>query len=395
MPLNIPFRGIVSLVVVWGQSVRIRAHETALELPAGQPQVHSTEDPKGPKICELPPPARRVHPEIVGHSPKFQPTERTGRGDLMKGRAPKLGDLAEVRQRRAVSAALVDSYLNHLRVERRLSKNTLEAYAADILRYHEHLESVAVSLERAGPIDIAGWLVAAARSGVSARSQARFLSAVRGFYRFLVRESVIESDPTELVDRPKLAGRLPTVLTTEEVARLLDAPALDTPAGVRDRAMLHLMYAAGLRVSELVQLDQNDLHVESGLVSAYGKGRKRRIVPIGEPALEAIDAYLVGVRPSWANDGERRVFLSRRRRGLTRQGFWKRVKRHAVVAGITKNVSPHKLRHSFATHLLAGGADLRALQAMLGHADIATTQVYTHVATERLQEVVRKHHPRG
>lgn len=297
----------------------------------------------------------------------------------------------------------VDLYLDHLRVERGLSGNTIEAYAHDLRRYIAFLEDASLRLEQVDAGAIAAFLLQLARpqgdeTPLSARSQARILSALRGFHRFLVAERHLEGDPTELVSRPKLSQRLPGVLTPEEVLRLLDMPDPTTPNGLRDRAMLQTMYAAGLRVSELVGLDLNDLHLEGGFLAAYGKGNKRRIVPLGEVALLAIDDYLELVRGRFAlkaAPGERHVFLTNRGRSMTRQGFWKNVKRYAKAAGITKAVSPHKLRHSFATHLLRGGADLRAVQSMLGHADITTTQIYTHVAADRLAEVVATHHPRG
>lgn len=289
----------------------------------------------------------------------------------------------------------LDAYLDHLKVERGLSPRTVEAYAKDLARYVAFLEERGRPLEDADPAFIAEFLLSLSARGLSARSQARYLSALRGWHRHLVEERVLSDDPTALVDRPKLGRRLPHVLTLEEIQRLLDAPRGEAPERLRDRAMLHLMYAAGLRVSELVGLELGDLNLEAGFVSAYGKGRKRRLVPIGRPAQALVRRYLSEVRPRWAKAGERKVFLTRRRAPMSRQGFWKNVKRYAAAAGITKNVSPHKLRHSFATHLLAGGADLRAVQAMLGHADIATTEIYTHVTSDRLRDAHAKHHPRG
>ncbi len=289
----------------------------------------------------------------------------------------------------------LDAYLDHLTVERGLSPRTIEAYAKDLARYVAFLEARERSLEDADPAFVAEFLLSLSGAGLSARSQARYLSALRGWHRYLVAERILEDDPTALVDRPKLGRRLPHVLSLDEVRRLLDTPAGDSPEQLRDRAMLHLMYAAGLRVSELVGLELGDVNLEAGFVSAYGKGRKRRLVPIGRPAQTLVRRYLSEVRPRWAKPGQRKVFLTRRRAPMSRQGFWKNVKRYAAAAGITKNVSPHKLRHSFATHLLAGGADLRVVQAMLGHADIATTEIYTHVTTERLRDTHARHHPRG
>lgn len=290
---------------------------------------------------------------------------------------------------------LLDQYLVHLRVERGLSPRTIEAYARDLTRFVDYLVEESIRLKKVRAAELASYLLELSGTGLSARSQARALSSLRGFFKFLVREKELADDPSALVDRPKLGRKLPGVLTRDEVLALLRAPQGDGPREVRDRAMLFTMYAAGLRVSELVGLDLNDLNLETGFLAAYGKGRKRRIVPLGGAAVERIEIYLRDVRPTWAKPATRSVFLTSRGRAMTRQGFWKRIKQYAVAAGITKNVSPHKLRHSFATHLLAGGADLRAVQTMLGHADISTTQIYTHVSSERLRKVHEKHHPRG
>jgi integrase/recombinase XerD len=290
---------------------------------------------------------------------------------------------------------LVDTYLDHLRAERGLSPNTLEAYARDIARWVGFLEEGGLGFDDVDGALIAGFLVKLSESGLSARSQARTLSAIRTLHRFLARERYTKEDPTSQVDRPRLGRRLPSVLTRDEVLRLLAAPSGSSKHHVRDRAMLHTMYAAGLRVTELVTLDLDGLNLTSGFLSAHGKGDKRRLVPLGGYACARIHEYLDGVRGAWARAGERAVFVTRRGGPMTRQGFWKIVKKHAAAAGITKNVYPHELRHSFATHLLDGGADLRAVQAMLGHSDIATTQIYTHVSGRRLQDVHERHHPRG
>ncbi|MBO6938070.1 MAG: site-specific tyrosine recombinase XerD [Deltaproteobacteria bacterium] len=289
----------------------------------------------------------------------------------------------------------VDAFLAHLRVEKGHSPHTMEGYARDLGRWRAYLDEESVGLDQAELMHVAGFLVHLAREGLSARSQARALSALRGLHGWLVRERLAPADPTELVDRPKLAKRLPKVLTVDEVKRLLSAPRGDKKNRIRDRAMLHTMYAAGLRVSELVGLDLNDLNLEAGFLSAFGKGRKRRIVPIGEVAKKHLGRYLGEVRPQWSKPGSRAVFLTSRGGPLTRQAFWKNVKKYAAEAGITKTVYPHELRHSFATHLLIGGADLRVVQTLLGHADIATTQIYTHVTGERLHDLMERHHPRG
>lgn len=295
----------------------------------------------------------------------------------------------------AATDRAVDAFLAHMRVEKAASPHTIEGYARDLARWRDHLAEEEVSLAQAELMHVAGFLVELAREGLGARSQARALSAIRGLHGWLVRERLAPADPTELVDRPKLAKRLPKVLSVHEVKRLLEAPEGDKKNRVRDRAMLHVMYAAGLRVSELVGLDLNDLNLEAGFLSAFGKGRKRRIVPIGEVARQRTERYLNEVRPQWAGPATREVFLTSRGGPLTRQAFWKNVKKYAAEAGITKTVYPHELRHSFATHLLLGGADLRVVQTLLGHTDIATTQVYTHVTGERLRDLMERHHPRG
>ena len=289
----------------------------------------------------------------------------------------------------------LDDYIQHLRVERGLSKHTVDAYASDLVRFATWLASEQVSLERADEASVAGYLVALSRRGSSARTQARALSSIRGFFRFLVQDKRHRRDPTELLEGPRLIRKLPTVLSRDEVLRLLQAPAGAKPNRIRDRAMLHTMYAAGLRVSELVDLDLGDVSLDDGFVVVLGKGNKRRIVPIGAYARVAMTEYLTEVRPKWARPASRACFVTSRGKAMTRQAFWKIVKKYARAAGITKPISPHKLRHSFATHLLAGGADLRAVQTMLGHVDLATTQIYTHVTGEHLREMHERFHPRG
>ncbi|MFO0652541.1 MAG: site-specific tyrosine recombinase XerD [Polyangiales bacterium] len=292
---------------------------------------------------------------------------------------------------------LLDGYLAHLRVERGLAQRSVEAYAGDLLRFavfvRQDLTKPFASID-AG--DVAAWLVSLSRAGISARAQARKLSALRGFYKFLLAERHVTADPTALVTGPRLPRKLPQVLTFPEVELLLAAPDATTPRGCRDVSMLQLLYASGLRVSELVGLKLTDIDLDQCVVSALGKGDKRRMVPFGEVARDALVRYLRDVRQRWAVRGESvHLFLTERGSGMTRQGFWKLLGRYARSAGITKPISPHKLRHSFATHLLERGADLRAVQTMLGHADIATTQVYTHVTAEHLRQSHARFHPRG
>jgi integrase/recombinase XerD len=293
------------------------------------------------------------------------------------------------------AAFWVDDYLEHLAIERALARNTLEAYAHDLRELVGHLEAQGRSLAEADAEQLAGFLTQLDQRAIGARSQARYLSALRGLFRYLWTTGAIARDPSELLERPRQRSGLPVVLTRAEVDALLSAPDLSEPRGVRDSAMLFTMYASGLRVSELVNLAVADVLADRGLLKVEGKGRKQRLVPIGDVALHAIARYAREVRPGWAKPAERRLFVSARGRGLTRQAFWQTVRRYVIAQGILKPVSPHKLRHSFATHLLEGGADLRAVQSMLGHADIATTQVYTHVLADRLRQVHARYHPRG
>lgn len=290
---------------------------------------------------------------------------------------------------------LLSEYLEHLRVERGLAHNTVEAYAHDLREFVTYLDEHGDALTSVGTERIASFLSALAARAIGARSQARYLSALRGLFRFLRKQRRLAADPTALLDRPKPSAGLPTVLSRAEVERLLAAPDVNDPAGLRDSAMLFTMYASGLRVSELVGLSLDGLSRAEGLVKVTGKGGKERLVPVGDVACALVERYLVGVRAAWARQGEQALFVTPRGTGMTRQAFWKIVRRRALEAGIVRPVSPHKLRHSFATHLLEGGADLRAVQVMLGHSDISTTQVYTHVMTDRLKSVHQRHHPRG
>ncbi len=289
----------------------------------------------------------------------------------------------------------IDAYLDHLRVERNLAKNSLDAYARDLNDLARHVggdrEPRSIT-----PEDLSGLMVSNVKRGFGARSSCRQLSGMRGFFRFLVRERVVPEDPTMLVERPKLPRRLPRVMSLEEVERLLGAPDLGIPRGICHAAMLQLMYASGLRVSELLNLRLADLDRQRGLVAPLGKGGKRRLVPVGEVALEYVDRYLREVRPLVASEGEATLFVSPKGGGAyTRKHFWRLVRDYAVQVGIVPLPSPHKLRHSFATHLLRGGADLRAVQAMLGHADLGTTEIYTHVARDHVRAAHSKAHPRA
>ena len=291
----------------------------------------------------------------------------------------------------------MDRFLQHLAVEKGLSRNTLEAYARDLQGYLAFLADRKIfNLEESSDEQIFSYFKLLRAKGLSARSTARTLSALRGFYKFLLQHRAISQNPLRRLRAPKAVARLPGVLTTKEVEDLLRQPDPVRPLGNRDRAMLELLYATGLRVSELVHLSVNDVNLEVGYVHAKGKGGRERIVPMGQVARQTLKGYLEGPRRDWAmRTFTATLFLGRGGRGITRQGFWKILRKHAQAAGIAKRITPHTLRHSFATHLLEKGADLRSVQSMLGHVDIATTQVYTHVSREHLKRLHQKYHPRG
>ena len=296
--------------------------------------------------------------------------------------------------------AAVDGFLQHAALERGLSARTLEAYGRDLVRFVRFAAERGVrnvgELERR---HVTGFLESLAASGLAPRSRARMLVATRRFVRFLLATGRIARDPSEGVLSPRLPRALPKLLRPEESAALLAAVTGEEPLALRDRAMLEVLYGGGLRVSELVGLPRSGLDARAGLLRVFGKGRRERVVPIGEPALDALARYLEAGRPALARAAKRpseALFLSQRGAAMSRQNFFERLRGHAVAAGIPRErVSPHVLRHAFATDLLEGGADLRAVQAMLGHADLATTQIYTHVSRGRLRELVDAHHPRG
>ena len=293
--------------------------------------------------------------------------------------------------------AALDLFLVHVRVEKGLAANTVEGYGHDLRRYLDHLAAAGVSdWARVTRRDIQDHLAGLVERGLSPRSQARALSAIRTFHKLLAAEKLAPSDPADEIDSPRRERKLPQPLSPEECVALLAAPDPRTPAGRRDRAMLELLYATGLRVSELVGLTLNDVNLETRVLVARGKGNKERLVPVGAPAAEAVKAYLAGARERLLK-GRRSpdLFVTPRGRRMTRHGFARLLDRHVRAAGIGRRVSPHKLRHAFATHLLAGGADLRAVQAMLGHADVATTQIYTHVDTTQARRLYDRFHPRA
>ena len=293
-------------------------------------------------------------------------------------------------------AELVDLYLDHLRVERALSAHTLSAYGHDLNSFVVFAEAHAEDQVEAVDLNLLGaWLAQLAEDGVSARSSARYLSAIRGMMRFLVREGTRREDPSALVQRPKFGKRLPRPLTVDEVIALIEQPDTRSLRGLRDRALLSMAYAAGLRVSELLNLTPGDLDVERGVVAAFGKGRKRRLVPVGEVAIVHLKAYLVAWRAKHGDSPPKFIFAAPSGRPFTRQMFWRVVQKTARRANIAGAVHPHRLRHSFATHLLTGGADLRTVQTLLGHSDIATTEVYTLVSSDAVQKAYLRSHPRA
>lgn len=286
-------------------------------------------------------------------------------------------------------------YLDFLIVEKGLAKNSIAGYAADLRHFGHHLAAEKLELETAGRIHLVRYFQSLRAAGISARSVARALAAIRGLYRFLTAERYLKNDPTENVENPKLWSSLPKSLPAEDVEALLAAPDTASPEGLRDKAMLELMYATGLRVSEVTKVRVDDLVLDAGFLRTMGKGSKERIVPFGEAAKEAILRYLELGRPAFDQRGDPTLFLSRLGRGFTRQSIWMKIDRYARNAGISAHISPHMLRHSFATHLLEHGADLRSVQMMLGHSDISTTQIYTHVSRARLQKMYDQYHPRA
>ncbi|PRP99565.1 site-specific tyrosine recombinase XerD [Enhygromyxa salina] len=296
----------------------------------------------------------------------------------------------------------VEDYLQHLKVERNLALNSVEAYANDLRQLLDHLGSVGVTTTaQITPPLLLGFLRALTERGLAARSQARRWVAVRGLFRWLRLENLIDVDPTQGIRMPKAGAKLPELLSRTEIDALLAAPGVDTPLGLRDTALLEFMYATGCRVSEASDLELDALHLDQGLVVLTGKGDKQRMVPLGDCALVALLAYIESGRPALierARGKARRdphVFLNCRGARLSRQGWFQRLREHAIAAGITRAISPHKLRHSFATHLIEGGADLRAVQTLLGHADISTTQIYTHLSQSHVRHAYDLHHPRA
>ena len=286
-------------------------------------------------------------------------------------------------------------FLDYLAVEKGLAKNSLAAYGTDLRHFGHFLSDQSLDLEAVERVHIVRYFQALRGAGISARSVARALAAIRGLFRFLVTERHLKKDPTENLENPKLWSTLPKSMQPSEVEALLAAPDKSTPEGLRDAAMLELLYATGLRVSELIKVRLDDLVMDAGFLRTIGKGSKERIVPFGDTAKAAIVAYIETGRGELDKHGDPHLFLSRLGRPMSRQAFWMKIVRYARQADIKAHISPHVLRHSFATHLLENGADLRSVQMMLGHADISTTQIYTHVSRARLQRMYEQFHPRA
>lgn len=292
---------------------------------------------------------------------------------------------------------LLDSFLTYLTIEKGLSKNTLESYGRDVRKFLAFLEKGQIkTVQEIKYENILDFLSDFKKKDFSDTTTVRTIVSIKQFFKYLLLEKIIKEDPTSQIHTPKMKKSIPGVISLEDVEKVLSSPDESTPEGVRDLAMLEVLYATGIRVSELIGLKLNEVNFEMGFVIVYGKGSKERIVPIGGQAQEKLKTYMTESRAVLLKEREaKELFVTRRGKGMTRQGFWKLIKNYALKAGITKDVSPHTLRHSFATHLLERGADLRTIQIMLGHSDISTTQIYTHVENERLKEIHKKYHPRS
>ena len=292
---------------------------------------------------------------------------------------------------------MLDQFLHYLTVERGYSENTIEAYHHDLRRFMNYLEQKGIrDISKVNKLNLRTFLLALKKQGLSMRTVARNQVVLRSFFRYLVLEGLLETNPSEELESPRTVKTLPEILTSREVEELLEQPNLKTPLGVRDRAMLETIYATGMRVSELIGLPLNHVNLEAGYALIYGKGSKERVVPLGSEAIGWIARYLEKVRSGLVKGKESPpLFVGRSGKGLSRQRFWKSLKGYGLRAGIKKRMTPHLLRHSFASHLLERGADLRSVQMMLGHVDISTTQIYTHVTGEKLKKVHKRFHPRG
>ena len=294
-------------------------------------------------------------------------------------------------------ANYVEEFIHYLAVERGLAQNTLESYGRDLQQFHLYLKNSNLELIRDSSRNIIlNYLNALQAKGRAVSTISRNLAAIKSFYQYLVRQRYLEKDPAANLESPKLEKKLPKILTVGEVEELLKQPNNFMPGGIRDKAMLELLYATGIRVSELISLNSADINLDMGYIKCYGRGSKERVVPLGSIAAKCVQEYINKGRPKLVRTyDETALFVNHHGNRLTRQGFWKIIKKYAQEANITKDITPHTLRHSFATHLLENGADLRSVQEMLGHADISTTQIYTHITKNRLKEVYDKAHPRA
>jgi integrase/recombinase XerD len=308
---------------------------------------------------------------------------------------PAQGDASDARPCLSFQGFL-SQFLDYIRVEKGLASNSIESYARDLKGFGQYLNRSRKSLEQVNRDFLRDFLASLYRRGLNARSVARHLVSLRNFFRFLVREGTLGHDPTAEVDAPRTGQNLPKHLSGEEVNALLEQPKSEAPAGLRDRALLELLYATGMRVSELVHLRWEDFEPNLGVVRCFGKGGKERMIPVGKSALSAVEKYVREGRPKLARKpGVPFLFLNHRGTMLSRVGFWKILSAYGRAAAIPTPLTPHLVRHSFATHLLERGADLRSIQLMLGHSDISTTQIYTHVLKERIKQVYQSHHPRA
>ncbi|PTK67361.1 site-specific tyrosine recombinase XerD [Staphylococcus borealis] len=292
---------------------------------------------------------------------------------------------------------IIEEYLKFIQIEKGLSENTIGAYRRDLKKYHIYMQENKIAhidfIDRQTIQECLGHLI---DQGASAKSIARFISTIRSFHQFALREKYAAKDPTVLIETPKYEKKLPDVLDVEEVIQLLETPDLNKNNGYRDRTILELLYATGMRVTELIQIEIDDVNLIMGFVKVFGKGNKERIIPLGDTVIEYLDTYINTVRPQLLKKTVTNVlFLNMHGRALTRQGIWKLIKQYGLKANINKTLTPHTLRHSFATHLLENGADLRAVQEMLGHSDISTTQLYTHVSKTQIRQMYNQFHPRA
>jgi integrase/recombinase XerD len=292
---------------------------------------------------------------------------------------------------------LSQQYIDYLLIEKGLSNNSIESYSHDLSVYINYLYKNKIEdINQSDTATILSWIIDLKKRGLSTKSRARHIVTLRGFYKFLIKEKLISFDPIKNIDIPKTGFALPEVITTEEMSSLLDSVKTDNPRGLRNAAMLEVLYGAGLRVSELVSMRMENINLEASFIRVFGKGSKERIIPIGSYACKKVSEWMISGRPLLLkNIPSYYLFVARAGKPITRQGFWKLLKQYSKASNISKKITPHTFRHSFATHLLEGGADLRSVQTMLGHSDISTTQIYTHVSREYLQKMHKKFHPRG